>query len=127
MTQAPTPRGPLGQLIEDAKRASGKNWRVVESESGIPLSSIQAWISGRSGEPSLRGLLHLARFLKIPAEALADKALEGYVPPLRASGAGSSRNGRDVAREDSGASHAARKGGAAGSAQQKRRSHRRPS
>lgn len=87
MTQAPTPRGPLGQLIEDAKKASGKDWRRVESESGIPLSSIQAWVSGRSGEPSLRGLLHLARYLGIPAKDLAEKALEGYEPPLKASGA----------------------------------------
>ena len=93
MTQAPTPRGPLGQLIDDAKVASGKQWRTVESESGIPLATIQAWTSGRSEEPSLRGLLHLARYLKIPAEKVADASLKGYVPPLRASTSGAG-NGR---------------------------------
>lgn len=92
MSQPPTPRGPLGQLLEDAKLASGKQWRTIESESRIPLSSIQAWISGRSGEPSLRGLLHLARYLNIPPSELVEAALEGYVPPL-ASGEGSSPSG----------------------------------
>lgn len=117
MTQAPNPRGPLGQLLDDAKLASGKQWRTIESESGIPLSSIQSWISGRSEEPSLRGLLHLARYLRIPAEEITDAALEGYVPPLQAhvtngaakalSAASSSRAGRPAASPESFAEGAA--------------------
>lgn len=84
MSQEPIPRGPLGQLIDDAKAASKKEWREIEAGSGIPHATIQAWTSGRVAEPPLRGLLHLARYLEIPPEAVMDRALEGYVPPLKA-------------------------------------------
>lgn len=84
MSQVPTPRGPLGQLLDDAKRASGQEWREVEAGSGIPLPTIQSWTSGRSAEPPLRGVLHLAKYLGVSPQAVMDRALDGYIPPLRA-------------------------------------------
>lgn len=105
MTQPPTPRGPLGQLIENAKLATGKQWRTIEHESGLPLSSIQSWISGRTEEPSLRGLLHLTRYLGIPDAAVVDAALQGYMPPLKAtseplaSAGRATREAEEAARE----------------------------
>lgn len=100
MSQAPTPRGPLGQLLDDAKDASEKEWREIEADSGIPLATIQSWTSGRVAEPPLRGVLHLAKHLGVSPQAVMDRALEGYVPPLRAraNGEGAAADVADAAR-----------------------------
>lgn len=96
MSQEPTPRGPLGQLLDDAKDASDKEWREIEARSGIPLTTIQSWTSGRVAEPPLRGFLHLAKTLGIPPDELVDRALDGYVPPLEAKASAAQEAARDA-------------------------------
>ena len=115
MSQHPTPRGPIGQLIDDAKVASDQEWREIEAGSGIPLATIQSWTSGRIGEPPLRGTMHLARYLGIPAQAVMDRALDGYVPPLRAraSAAGNGHGASDSTKSGSAGVASVRDGGGA--------------
>jgi transcriptional regulator with XRE-family HTH domain len=76
MTAQPTPRGPLGHLIEARKTALGLEWEDVWRASGVRKTTLESWLNGRVREPPLRGVLRLRQALEIPFEDLEAAALQ---------------------------------------------------
>lgn len=75
MTQPSKPRGPLGALIERYKDEHGFEWSDVYAAAGVPKTTLEQWISGRTREPQLRAMLRIRRFLRIPVEEFEREAL----------------------------------------------------
>lgn len=77
MAPPPKPRGPLGLLIERYKdqHPDEPGWEAIWIAAGVRKPTLEHWISGRTGEPPLRGMLRLRRFLRIPFEEFEAAAL----------------------------------------------------
>lgn len=80
MTHPRKPRSVLAQLLEAAKWRRGCDWPEIDAQIGLIKSTRESWLNGNVKDPSLKGVMTLARVLDIKPDELEKAVLEDKLP-----------------------------------------------